>query len=426
MKKCLLIAYYFPPRASIGSQRPSKVAKYLPEFGWEPIVLTAKLPGKPVDGVRIIETDYTDVLASTKSLLGFDQKKGVYQQLGIQTSMNPDYTKWKSKAIKLTRDLIAYPDEQRGWHKHAIKSARKFLDDEMVDVILSTSYPVTSQRIARELKKAYQIPWVADLRDLWSQNHFYSKACFIKHFERRLEQKTFALADALVTVTPRFADKLKTLHEDKDISCITNGFDPDDFVKAPQKITSKFTLTYTGVFYNGKRDPSLLFEAVSTLINENKIDRNLIEVRFYGPQQDWLSYVTQKYNLDGIVNLYGNVSREKALEKQQESQVLLLFLAKNNNEEDVYPAKVFEYFGAGRPIVAVGGTGGAVKDLLEKTNVGDFAVDMNSLKSILCKHYQQYITYGNASCNNNGDFDNYTYKSVTKKYAEILNAVTAK
>lgn len=426
MKKCLLIAYYFPPRGTIGSQRPSKLAKYLLEFGWEPIVLTAKLPGKPVDGVRIIETDYEDILASTKSLFGFNANTPVHEQLNIQLAKDYRYTTRKGKAIKLAKELIAYPDPLRGWYKYAMQSAREFLDKEMVDVILSTSSPVTSHRIARELKEEHQIPWVADFRDLWTQNHFNGKYSLIKFFEKRLELKTLALADAIVTVTPGFADKLKVLHGNKNTYCITNGFDADDFVATPQKLTKKFTITYTGIFYNGKRDPSLLFEALSMLIKENKIDRDLLEVRFCGPQEGWLKDDIRKYNLDESVNLYGRVPREQALEKQKESQILLLLLDKDNNEEDVYPAKIFEYFGARRPIVALGGTGGAVKDLLEKTNTGEFAVDKDALKTVLYRHYRQFLASGTVSCKSNPIIENYTYKEIAKRYSDILNAVVAK
>ena len=154
----------------MGSQRPSKLAKYFPEFGWEPIILTAKLPGKPQDGMRIIETDYKDVLTYTKSLFGFDQTKGIQEQLNIQISKNASSLTLKSRTIKFAKDLIAFPDDQRGWYKYAMQSACELLDKEKVDVILSTSSPVTSHIIAKELKKKYQIPWVADLRDLWTQN----------------------------------------------------------------------------------------------------------------------------------------------------------------------------------------------------------------------------------------------------------------
>jgi hypothetical protein len=417
-----MIAYYFPPRACIGSQRPSKLAKYFPDFGWEPIILTAKLPGEPPAGMKVIETACEDILTSTKSLFGLDQHRSVHEQLNFTASENAISMTWKNKVLKLAKEVILFPDNQRGWYKYAIKSAREFLDKEKVDVILSTSSPVTSHVIARELKKEFQIPWVADLRDLWTQNHFYEKHWFIRNFEKRVELKTLALADAIVTVTPQFADKLKILHKNKNISCITNGYDPDDFAEILPKLTNKFTLTYTGTLYDGKRDPSLLFEALSVLIDEKKIDRKLIEIRFFGPREDWFSNAILKYNLNGIVNSYGRVSREEALVKQKESQLLLLLLDINNREKDVYPAKIFEYFGAKRPIIAIGGNGGVVKDLLNATGAGKFAENEKSLKTILYEYYWKYITSGEVTWNGNG-IENHAYRRITEIYSDKLSEI---
>ncbi|RMD96362.1 MAG: hypothetical protein D6814_11545, partial [Calditrichaeota bacterium] len=42
MKKILLISYYFPPLGMGGTQRMASFARYLPQFGWQPVVLTVK------------------------------------------------------------------------------------------------------------------------------------------------------------------------------------------------------------------------------------------------------------------------------------------------------------------------------------------------------------------------------------------------
>jgi hypothetical protein len=421
MKKFLLIAYFYPPRLGIGGQRPSKLAKYLPKFGWEAVVLTAKLPGRSQITQRIIETNYKDVLASIKSAFGFDGEKGIQEQLNIQLSKDHNYSTWKSKLIKISRDLIAYPDPQKGWHKIALRSACELLAKQRFDVVISTSPPATSHMIARELKKSYRIPWVADLRDLWTQHQFYDKYDIIKYLEKRLELKTLSLADSLVTVTPDFADSLKLLHKNSPIYCITNGFDPDDFLPNRTKLTTKFTITYAGLLYRGKRDPALLFEVLSTLLQENRIDRSSLEVRFYGPYEDWLLNDARKYRLEDIVFAHGVVSREKALQKQKESQLLLLLLDKNNNEKNVYPAKLFEYFGAGRPIIALGGSDSAVKKLLDRTNTGHFLTEKNALKSILQKYYRQFVTSGSVSCNSNSEVTKFTYENIANQYSKILD-----
>lgn len=422
MKNVLIISYAFPPRKAIGAQRPFKLAKYLPDYGWQPIILTPKLPGEPPKDIRVIETDYKNIKDEIKTKFGFKLEEGLHEQLGMAVSKNFNYSTWKSKIIKFIKEVIAFPDQHRYWFNFALKSASGFLSREKVDVIISTSPPATSHIIARKLKQKYKIPWVADLRDLWTQNHYYNKFKIIEYFERRLEKKTFADTDILVVVHP-LIDVLKKVHSDKKIFCITNGFDKDDFSKVSTKLTNKFTITYTGTLYNGKRDPSLLFEVVEKLINDRRIEGDLIELRFFGSKEHWLFEEIKRFNLQDIVHVYPSVSREESLKMQKESQILLLLLWNNKDEENILPGKVFEYLGARRPIIAYGCCQGAVRNLLETTNAGKFAENKFSLKNIILQYYQEFVESRGVKCESNSKIEEYAYDTIAKKYSEILNKV---
>jgi len=425
MKKVLIIAYFFPPQQTIGSQRPYRLAKYFPKYGWGPTVLTAKRIENKPEGINIIETEYKDIVESIKSAIGLNPNKGIHEQLGIETSKNFKYLSWKSKLIKLLRDIIQFPDQQRGWYKYAIQSACEFLSKEEVDIIISTSPPATSHLIAGKLKQKYNIPWIADLRDPWTQNSDYNKFGFIRYFEKQLELNTFSCADALVTVTDPWVEDLKMLHKKEKVFCVANGFDEDDFPKMPIKLTDKFTLTYTGQLYNGKRDPSLLFKVVSQLIQENKINKDSVEIRFYVPKENWLIEEIKEFNLERIVTVHGLIPRDEVLIRQRESQLLLLLLWEKENEDGLCPGKLYEYFGAMRPIIAMGGYGGVVKSLLEKTNAGKFSESEEELKQVLLEYYNEFINNRNIVCSSNKYIDNYTYASITEKYSNILNTVVS-
>ncbi len=426
MKKILIISHPFPPLQTIGSQRPYRLSKYFPKFGWEPIVLTVKRPGRLPEGIRIYETDNQDIASVIKLKIGFNPAKTMHEQLGITVSKRCNFPTWKSKIIKLVSEIINFPDDRRYWFKIAFKSASELLEGEKIDAIISTSSPVTSHLIARKLKQKYKIPWIADLRDLWTQNPYSNKFGLIKYFEKRLELKTLSDADALVTVTTPWINMFKILNKNKKVFCVTNGYDDDDFLKLPSKLTTKFTLTYTGQLYNGKRDPLLLFEVVAQLIKEKKIDRNLINIRFFCLKEDWLVNEVNKYDLEGVVRFYGFVPREEVLERQKESQILLLLLWNNKYEEGFCPGKVYEYFGARRPIIAVGGREHTVKDLLETTNAGKYTWNHDTLKNILLEYYQEFIKFGAIECHSNSNVENYTYNSITKKYSEIINKIIVK
>ncbi|MBI5739849.1 MAG: glycosyltransferase [Nitrospirae bacterium] len=327
----------------------------------------------------------------------------------------------KSSTTKLLKEILYFPDRQKGWYKFALKKASEYVEREKVDVVMSTSPPVTSHLIAGKLKKKHNIPWVADLRDPWTTNQFYNKYKFIKYFDRKLELKTLHGADIIVTTTPEFVDTMQELHEMKKITCITNGYDADDFPDVPVRQADKFTITYTGTLAGGKRDPSVLFGAVKQLIVEKKVNKDMIEIRFFTRKEEQVVNKTEKYGLSGVVNYYDFIPRVEALDKQRESHLLLLLLDSNGAEQDVYPAKVFEYFGAQRPIIALGGKRSIIKDLLEETGCGTFVENRDALKRVLLGYYEEFCRCGQVKFNENSDIYKYSYKSIAQRYSEVLD-----
>ncbi len=324
----------------------------------------------------------------------------------------------------LPLEIITYPDSMRGWYKYAVEAGDKILQSEQIDAILSSSYAVTCHLIAKTLAEKYQIPWIADLRDLWTQNP-YSNHCAPRRFaERNLELQTLGKASALVTVSKPLADDLSRLHTHKPVYVITNGFDPEDACFAPPQLTDKFTITYTGGLYNGKRDPSMLFEALKNLIKDGVIDSEHVEVRFFGSQDLWLFDEIRDANLDGIVKVFGFVPRDQALQRQRESQLLLLLLWNNPKEKGVYTGKVFEYLAAGRPIIALGGPKeSVVQDLLNETQAGYYISSLEDLEVVLSKYYSEYVRTGAIPRTKESAIMKYSHLEMAKKFADLLDKV---
>jgi len=420
MKNVLLIGYPFPLRRG-GSPRLLGLAKYLPEFGWQPVILTAPLDEKADPRFRIIETDYHDALGFLARLLKLnpeeDARKQVKKRLGITA-------KKSVMDFILTRagEIINYPDSEKGWKPFAIKDGEELLQKEKIDAIISTSAPVTAHIIANRLKSRHKIPWVADLRDLWTQNHNYSYSPLRKLIDKRLELKTLATADALVTVSQPWADKLGTLHKGKAIYTITNGFDPETVNIPPANLTTQFTITYTGMIYPRKQDPARLLAAMQGLISDGTVNPNDIEIRFYGSREDWLEMVAEKYGLSSVTRQYGQVPRDIALQKQRESQLLLLLNWDDPQEKGNYPGKVFEYLAAGRPILATGGSeDDAVAGLLKET-AGIQATTVEATRSALKGLYQEYQSKGNVSRRgDNARINKYSQLEMAKKFSEVLD-----
>ena len=254
---------------------------------------------------------------------------------------------------------------------------------------------MTSHIIARELKKKYQTPWIADFPDLWSQNYNSCYSLVRRYFERKLEIKALLSADILVTVSQPMAEKLQELHTKKEIYVITHGFDPKRVNDPPAKLTDKFTITYTGQIYTGKQDPLKILIALKDLIRGGIMNINNIEVRFYGPRRNWLEGATKKNNLSEIIKQYRQIDYEDSIKRQQESQLLLLLNWEDKTQKGVYTGKIFEYLAARRPILAIGGQKDNVaQKLLLETKAGVFAPEIADIKNYLKDLYLEYQKEG--------------------------------
>jgi len=403
--------------------RETPLGKYLPEFGWQPVFLTAPLHEKLDTQFRVIETSYHDALGLWIRLLrlkpGEDIRGQVRKRLGVTSKKSPvDFF------LTLLGEVVNYPDSEKGWKPFALKTARDLLQQENISAIVSCSPPITGHLVASDLKAKHEITWIADLTDLWSQNHNYSYGPLRKLIDRRLECKTLSNADALVTVSQPWAEKLRTLHKGKSVYTITHGFDVKEVNTPPAKVTDKFTITYTGSIYTGKQEPSKLFAASRDLIYDGVIDPGEIEVRFYGYKYDWLDEEVGRCGLSNIVKQHGVVPRQIALEKQRESQLLLLLKWEDPEERGVHTGKIFEYLGARRPILATGGTDDVVSELLNETKAGMCAPTIADIKNTLRELYQEYKQKGKiAYKGEEAEVNKYTHREMARKFSEILDGM---
>jgi glycosyltransferase involved in cell wall biosynthesis len=424
MKKVLIIAYYFPPRPAVASLRPLGLARYLPEFGWEAVILTAALPDKPDPHFKVIETQYHDSLGFGKRVLKLDSQSPLIAQvknkLKVRAEKSPlDFI------LAAVGGIIAYPDPQKGWRRFAVEAGKDILRQQDIKAMLSSSPPVTSHIIARRLKDEFKIPWVADFHDLWTQYYYYLYSPLRKVIERRLELNTMSMADALVTISQPAADDLRSLHRQKPVHSIPYGFDPAEVNTAPGKLTDKFTITYTGNLYPRKQSPEPLFAALRDLITEGSMDAGDIKVRFYGLQAGWIDKQAERYGLTGIVRQFGVVPREIALNKQRESQLLLLLKWNDPKHRGAYSGKIFEYLAARRPIFAVGGFPDVVDQLLAETKAGVSGQTGEEIKALLLRLYQEYKLTGAVSYSGDeAETSKYSHREMAKKFASILDVIT--
>lgn len=418
MKKVLYIAFNYNHDTGIASKRLRGIAKYLPSFGWKPIVIVPRTSNKTVemDNVIVVETDYQDMISR------FIPKSNNNTGRKREVSGSDQNNKFISKGLSIAGEIFAYPDSMKYWKKPAFEASCEIIENEKIDAILSTSSPITSHIIAHELKEKYDIAWIADLRDLWNLNPYINHNPVRRFFEKRLEMKTFSNVDALTTTTDLARKTLETIHPDKKIASVVSGFDPEDFKKTRQtEFSEKLTLMYAGSLYGGKRDPSILFDAISQLISENKIDKDKIIVDFYGDETN-LRELSQKYNIQDNIRIHGRITQGEVLTHQMNSDVLLLISWMNESEKMFIPGKVYDCIGCRKPILSIGWSEGSLKDLIDRTDIGYHISDVDECKKAIYDYYTKYINNDLKYCGN--EFaEEYSLKNTAKRFAQLMGEI---
>jgi hypothetical protein len=421
MKKVLVIGYVWPQHPGSGARIPGLV-RHLSEFGWEPVLLTKPLPEKPDLGCQIVETGYRDVLEPWLKRFGFGRSERVADQLDRRFGL-PGKRSLRRALVyfvaRRIREVLDYPDPERGWKPFAIEAASALLREGDIHALVSSSPPVTSHLVARELRTAYGVPWVADFPHLWSQNNSYPYSFLRRPIDRRLERKTLRQADALTTTSEPLAAKLGTLHRGKATYAISHGFDPTTVNVPPAPLTKTFSITYTGSFDPNLREPSRLFAGLRNLIAQEAVDRNDVDVRFYGPRLEWVADMIEQYGLSGVVTQYDPVPLSDSWDRQRESQVLLVPKWEDAKEPGIHSLKIFEYLAARRPVLAVGGHADVVDELLAETKAGAIAPTVEAAEEAIRELYKakgQVSFRGDESI-----VDQYSHRGMAKRFCELLD-----
>ena len=390
-RKVLYIAFRYPPDNNIAAIRSAKLARYLPKFGWEPVVLTN---GNTCDHSLPVECGERRVVrAKYRDPVGFlfgSSSGGADTEDQRKTRPKKRHRDLATSLMKKFRSLYELPvvrmltKDPVLWYFPAKKMGRSIVaTDPGTALVFSTYSPSTSHFVASRISREIGVPWVAEFRDVWSLSPYVIKCQPLDRIERWIEKKTMAPASQLITVSEPLAEDLSQLHG-KHTDVIPSGFDLDDY-SASVPLTTKFTITYTGRLYRGRRDPSELFKALRLLQQEDESLVGNLEVRFVGfDSRDVVGTLVEEHSLGDTVKFLQQVPFEESVRLQKESTVLLLLSWNDPRDEGTYSGKLFEYLGAGRPILATSVyEGGSIPKLLSETGSGITANDAATIKGIL-------------------------------------------
>ncbi len=401
-KRVLIVSFFFPPTNSIAAVRVGKFAKYLPQFGWEPVVLTADT-SKDRPQTLPVETDEANVFRTPY----FALYSSLYRNLkGNQDTPSETASRrfnWKEpiyRAVRLTQPIYTLSifaplvSDPIGWYSHAMEKGREILDKYEIDAIFSSYAPSTSHLVACRLHQISGIPWVAEFRDLWALNPNARTTRFLRYLTCRLERRVMKRSSLLIAASEPAAEQLEKLHAQKAVT-ILNGFDEDDYVEYTP-LTSKFTITYTGQIYPGKQDPTPLFKVLKELREEGKISPSNFEIRFFGGGSlTVLNPLIERYGLSDMVKVYDIVPFRESVRRQKESSVLLMLKWEDAVARGIYTGKLFEYLGAKRPVLAVGSFADKyVDNVMIESGTGTVVDNLTMMKDVLSRWLDEWQKSG--------------------------------
>lgn len=419
MRRVLIITYYWPPTGGSGVQRWVKFCKYLPEFGWQPVVYTPENPEQlAVD--KTLEKDIPDCVEVLKTHI--IEPYGIYRKLtGAkqgQGEVNPLNAQKKSLKQRLSlwvRGNLFIPDPRVSWVRPSVRFLRKYLKEHPVDLVITSGPPQSMHLIGRNLKRATGIRWIADFRDPWTDLFYYkhlglSKASDRKH--RRLEQSVLDEADRIIAVTP-YVQKDFQARTSTPVDLITNGFDPDDYPSSPARPATegKFRIVHTGLFA-ADGNPMKLWAALARKCREDKAFSDKLEIRLAGKTDAAIIEAIKAAGLgEKLVNL-GYLDHDACIREQRAADILILPLRQEPEYSKVLPGKIFEYLASGRPVLGIGQEDGAAAQVLQDSGAGrmfDWDKEDELLEFIGADHSE-----------GTGRIEKYSRRELTAKLIELL------
>jgi glycosyltransferase involved in cell wall biosynthesis len=346
-----MIAFHYPPCAlGSGMNRSLKFSRYLPDSGWQPVVLTAH----PRAYGRTRPEQLRDIPPTVT----------VVRVFALETRR---HLAWRG----LYPRWIALPDDWWTWWLAAVPSGLRLARAHRASVIWST-YPIaTAHLVGLALHRLTGLPWVADFRDSMTEEG-YPRDAVQRRAYRWIERETIARAARIVFTTEAtrrmYVARYPALDPERCV-VIPNGYDETDFEGLVPAGTSPagrpLRLLHAGVIYPEERDPRPFFRALARLKRERRISaRDLrVDLRAPGFEREYGALLIE-LGIDDIVRLLPPLAYRAALQEYLSADALLLLQGASCNHQ--IPAKAYEYLRAQKPILALTSPDGDTAALLRE------------------------------------------------------------
>jgi len=381
-----MLAYYYPPLGGAGVQRSLKFSKYLPEFDITPAIVSADSSAYTQDSsllaevpaeIEVLRLRHTPMMARLLSLM---RRRGLARGASAAPAASRPgaaipASRWRDRVLRAV-GALQFPDDKVAWSRQVVPAALSLIQRAPFDLVYSSAPPVSAHLAAMQVARRARLPWVADFRDLWTENPDYSAPRWRRVLDRRLERRLLAAADGIVTVSEQMAATLAgRVRPGVPVLSIPNGYDEADFAEATARKRSpeEFCIVHAGTFY-GNRSPDSFLRGVELLFQNEPQARHRLRIRLVGNVGSRFEPVLSSFEnrIPGVLERTGYVEHHRALAEILAADALLLVIGGDSESAaGVMTGKLFEYLRAGRPILLLGAPNGEAAQLLRKTGAGE-------------------------------------------------------
>jgi glycosyltransferase involved in cell wall biosynthesis len=413
LKRLLMIVFHYPPwSGGSGIHRTLKFSRYLPEFGWQPIVLTANHRAYPPD---------SDAEREIPS--GVIVERAFALDTARHLAFRGAHFSW-----------MALPDRWITWWPGAVALGKRLIAKYRPHAIWST-YPIaTAHLIALTLRRMTGVPWIADFRDPMTDIDPISGVHFpldpsIRRVRTWIENPTIEHCTKAVFTTPgalAMYDERFPEIPDSRWSVIPNGYDEEDFADAELSVSRQkanrgpAVFVHSGVLYPSVRNPEQFFAAIAELRQARVISPASVKIVLRATGHDEL-YRPRLHALGiaDIVFLAPQLPYREALIEMLKADGLLIFQHSNCNYQ--IPAKLYEYLRAQRPILALTDSAGDTAAVLRAEAVNTIA-PLDS-KERISQVFLEFLAQVNNGTRNGRPSEHHSRRAQTRELSVLLNAI---
>lgn len=373
MKKVLLLTYYWPPSGKATLHWPLNIIKHLPEFGWQPSVLTIdedtfshkdeSLLKEISPALQIIKSKVFEPFNLYRKFLGKEKSK----PLIASETISIDNKGFKHKLSIWIRMNLFVPDARIGWYPYAVKAGKQLMEKENFDAIVSIGPPHSTHLVALRLSKLFNVPLYPVFIDPWVDIVYYKnfkRNRFTLSIDNYFEKKVLAHAKKAIFVTSSMKEDYVRKYDflNKKSAVLYWGYNEEEFASLKKEKTSDTkTILHAGNIFDYQNIKPFWRQVKKEIDGGSKL-----RLKFIGTVGSGIKQSISEAGLDGNVDYAGFLPYSQVPQEMMNADFLLVCATEKRH----LPGKMFEYLRTGNPVIAFGNDNSEMENILASVNAG--------------------------------------------------------